>query len=110
MPNLRRFQKNGLPQCFLAIHEILLKDFVDHFEKGKDCRREIKKVRRAVKKAFKIAKKKKINPKIIPIKLHQNKTIGIMDIKYARFLRFFPIKIPILRFLDIKFDSFPISF
>ena len=62
MSTLRRYQKKGLPHCLLAIHDILLKDFVAYFENGKDCRRGIKKARKAVKNAFKIAKKKKINP------------------------------------------------
>ena len=59
MSTLRRYQKKGLPLCVLVIHDMLVKDFVDYFENGKDCRRGIKKARKAVKNAFKIAKKKK---------------------------------------------------
>lgn len=62
MSALSRYQKDGLPHSLLYIHEILLKDFIEYFENGKDCRRGMKKVRKAVKKASKIAKKKKINP------------------------------------------------
>ena len=56
------YSKKGLPHSLIHVHDILIKDFVVYFEKGKECRRGIKKVRKAIKKAFKIAKKKKINP------------------------------------------------
>lgn len=57
-----RYKKNGLPLGLIRIHQVIIKDTVDHFEKGKYIRARIKQARKAVKKALRVAKKQNINP------------------------------------------------
>jgi len=59
---LFRYKKDGLPLGLIRVHDVLIRDTVDHFEKGKDVRTRIKQARKAVKKALRFAKKKNINP------------------------------------------------
>lgn len=59
---LFRYKKDGLPLGLIRVHEVIIRDTVHHFEKGKDIRARIKQARKAVKKALRVAKKKKINP------------------------------------------------
>ncbi len=61
---LFRYKKDGLPLGLIRVHEVILRDTVEHFEKGKDIRARIKQARKAVKKALRVAKKKNINPGI----------------------------------------------
>jgi hypothetical protein len=57
-----RYRKDELHHSLIIIHDVLLKDLIAHYETGKACRRGMKRVEKAVKKALKTAKKKKINP------------------------------------------------
>lgn len=59
---LFRYKKDGLGLGLIRVHNALLKDMVKHFESGKSVRRKIKRADKAVKKALRVAKKKKINP------------------------------------------------
>ena len=59
---LFRYKKDGLPLGLIRVHEVIIRDIVDHFEKGKDIRARIKQARKAVKKALRFAKKENINP------------------------------------------------
>jgi hypothetical protein len=62
MPFLFRYKKNGIPFGLIRFHDLLLKDTVEYFEKGKLIRKRGKEARRAIKRALKIAKKNKRNP------------------------------------------------
>lgn len=57
-----RRRKEGLPQSCIQFHDVLLKNFINHFEAEMDCRRGIRKARKSFKKSFKLARKRKINP------------------------------------------------
>lgn len=61
---LFRYNKDRLALSLIRIHDVILKDMVKHFEKGKDIRIGFKKAHKAVKKALSVAKKKNISPGI----------------------------------------------
>ena len=51
-----------LPQRLVRLHDNLLKSSIRYFESERDCRKGIRKAKKSLKKAFKLARKKKINP------------------------------------------------
>ena len=59
-----RYKSNGLPHGLIRLHEFLVKDIIEYFEKGKYLRKRVKKARNAVIKAIRMAKRKKIYPSI----------------------------------------------
>ena len=59
---LAGYKRNGLPYGLMKLHELLVRDMIAYFEKGKVARKKIKRARKAVKSALKVAKKKKIKP------------------------------------------------
>ena len=59
-----RYKNNGLPHGLIRLHEFLIKDIIEHFERGKSPRKRVKKSRKAVLKAIRLAKRKKIYPSI----------------------------------------------
>ncbi len=61
---LAGYKRNGLPDGLIRLHEFLLRDVIDYFEKGKVARKKMKHARKAVKQALKMAKKKKIKPSL----------------------------------------------
>lgn len=61
---LHRYKIDGLPHGLIRLHEFLIKDIIEHFEKGKYPKKRIKKSRKAVLKAIRLAKRKKIYPSI----------------------------------------------
>ncbi len=61
MAKLTGYDKNGLPYGLLKVHDSVLEDTVEYFEKGKDFRKVAKDARKAIKKALKLTKKKDIN-------------------------------------------------
>lgn len=62
---LFRYNKNGIPNSLIKFHDLLVKDTVKYFEKGKQVRKGIREARTAHNKALKIAKKKKRNPGVM---------------------------------------------
>jgi hypothetical protein len=62
MLSLARSKRKDLPYAIITIHESLLEDMINYFEKGKVTRAKIKGGRKALKQALKLARKKKINP------------------------------------------------
>lgn len=62
MLSLSRYKRKDLPLKLIRIHESLVEEVIAYFEKGKITRERMKEARKAVKQAFKLAKKKKINP------------------------------------------------
>lgn len=56
------YHKERLPQRLVRFHDDLLKTSIKYFESERDCRRGIRKAQKSLKKAFKLASKKKINP------------------------------------------------
>jgi hypothetical protein len=59
---LYRYKKNGLPSGLIKLHEFLLEDIIQYFEKEKTIRKRVKEARKTVKKALRFSKKKKIYP------------------------------------------------
>ncbi len=59
---LFRLNKHGIPHCLIRFYELVLKDTVEYFERGKAVRKGIREASRAISKAIKIAKKNKRNP------------------------------------------------
>ena len=72
MLSLSRYKKKGLPYGLIRVHEFLVEDMIVYFEKGKLARKKMKEARKAVKQAFKLAKKKKVNP---GVKINQAREI-----------------------------------
>ena len=64
MFSLYRYKKSGLPYGLIKLHEFLLADIIVYFEKGKFSRKRVKEARKAVTKALRLAKRKKIYPSI----------------------------------------------
>jgi len=56
---LYRYKKSGLPHGLIRLHEFLVKDIIEHFEMGKYARKRIKKSRKAVLKAIRLARGRK---------------------------------------------------
>jgi hypothetical protein len=56
------FRREKLPQRLVRFHDDLLKNSIKYFESEKDCRRGIRRARKSLRKAFKLVRKKKINP------------------------------------------------
>ncbi len=52
---LAGYKRNGLPDGLIRLHEFLLRDVIDYFEKGKVARKKMKHARKAVKQALKMA-------------------------------------------------------
>jgi len=59
---LYRYKKNGLASGLVKIHEFLLEDIIQYFEKGKSIKKRVKEARKTVKKAIRFGKKKKVYP------------------------------------------------
>ena len=64
MFSLYRYKKSGLPYGLIKLHEFLIEDIIVYFEKGKFSRKRVKETRKAVAKALRLAKRKKIYPSI----------------------------------------------
>jgi len=62
---LFRCNKDGISYGLIKFHDLLVKDTVKYFEKGKQVRKGIREARKAHNKALKIAKKKKRNPGVM---------------------------------------------
>ncbi len=60
MAKIIGYDKNGLPHGLIKVHDSVLEDTVEYFEKGKDFRKIAKEARKAIKKALKLTKKKDI--------------------------------------------------
>jgi len=59
---LFRYKKSGLASGLIKIHEFLLEDIIQYFEKGRPIKKRVKEARKTVKKALRFGKKKKIYP------------------------------------------------
>jgi len=59
---LNGYKRNGLPSGLIKLHEFLLEDIIQYFEKGKTVKKRVKGARKAVKQALRFAKKKKVYP------------------------------------------------
>ena len=59
---LFRYNKDGIPRGLIRFHDLLVKDTVEYFEKGKTIRKGIKHARKVIDKAYRIAKKRERNP------------------------------------------------
>lgn len=59
-----RYKKDGFAISLIRVHDVLLKNAIDYYERSKDISRGIKQARKAIKKALRVAQKKKINPGI----------------------------------------------
>lgn len=62
---LFRYNKDGIPSGLIKFHDLLIKDTIKYFEKGKQVRKGIREALKAQNKALKIAKKKKRNPGVM---------------------------------------------
>ncbi len=62
MVSLGLYHKDKLPQRIVKFHDDLLKNSISYFETERDFRKGIRKARKSIKKAFKLARKKEINP------------------------------------------------
>ena len=62
---LFRFNKDGIPIGLIKFHDLLIKETIKYFEKGKQIRKGIREALKAQKTALKIAKKKKRNPGVM---------------------------------------------
>jgi len=62
---LFRCNKGGIPYGLIKFHDLLVKDTVKYFEKGKEVRKGIREARKALNRALKIVKKKKRNPGVM---------------------------------------------
>ena len=62
MSILFRYKKNGLPSGLIKLHEFLLEDIIQYFEKGKTIKKRVKEARKTVKQALRFAKRKKLYP------------------------------------------------
>jgi translation initiation factor 2 alpha subunit (eIF-2alpha) len=62
---LFRYNNNGIPLGLIKFHDLLVKDTVKYFEKGRQVCKGIREARKAHNKALKIAKKKKRNPVVM---------------------------------------------
>lgn len=62
MFSLSLYRRERLPQRLVRFHDDLLKASIKYFESERDCRRGIRKARKSLRTAFKLARKKKINP------------------------------------------------
>jgi hypothetical protein len=62
---LFQYNKDGIPYGLIKFHDLLVKDTVKYFEKGKKIRKGFKEMRGALNRALKIAKKKKRNPGVM---------------------------------------------
>ncbi|MFZ0448385.1 MAG: hypothetical protein WAL98_04020 [Desulfatiglandaceae bacterium] len=56
------YRKDRLPQRLVRFHDHLLNNSIKYFETERDCCRGIRKAQKSLKKAVKLARKKKINP------------------------------------------------
>ena len=61
---LAGYKRNGLPDGLIKLHEFLLRDVITYFEKGKLTRGKLRVARKAVRQAFKMARKKKVKPSL----------------------------------------------
>ena len=61
---LYRYKNNGLPHGLIRLHEFLIKDIIEYFERGKYAKKRIKKAKKGVVKAIRLAKRKKIYPSV----------------------------------------------
>jgi DNA-binding XRE family transcriptional regulator len=62
---LFRFNKDGIAQSLIRFHDLVVKDTLKYFEKGKNIRWRIKQTQKAINKALKIVKKKERNPGVM---------------------------------------------
>ncbi len=62
MVSLSFCRRERLPQRLVRLHDALLNTSIKYFESERDCRKGIRKGRKSLKKALKLARKKKINP------------------------------------------------
>ena len=79
-----RYKKDGLAISLIRVHDVLLENAIDYYEKSKDIRRGIKQARKDIKKALKVARKKKINPGIGIKDACQELEVLLQDIEYTR--------------------------
>jgi tetratricopeptide (TPR) repeat protein len=56
-----RYDKDGLAHGLIEVHDALLKDIIEYFEKGKEVRKATKEARSAIKRALRLTRKKKID-------------------------------------------------
>jgi hypothetical protein len=56
------YHREKLPQRIVKFHDDLLKNSIRYFETERDFRKGIRKARKSLKKAFKVARKREINP------------------------------------------------
>jgi seryl-tRNA synthetase len=62
---LFRYNKDGIPYGLIKFHDSFIREIVKYFEKGRQVRRQIREARKAINKAFKLARKKKRKPGVM---------------------------------------------
>ena len=65
MPLIFRCSKGGIPLILMKLHDFLIGELLNFFEKSRTVRKKNKEARKAINKAFKIAKKRRRNPGVM---------------------------------------------
>jgi hypothetical protein len=62
MLTLFRYKRNGLPCGLISVHEFLVQDIFNYFEKGRFVRKRVRKAGKSIRSAMRFARKKKTFP------------------------------------------------
>ena len=62
MLTLFRYKRNGLPCGLICVHEFLVQDIFNYFERGRFVRKRVRKAGKSIRGALRFARKKKTFP------------------------------------------------